>query len=65
MEQSTNIVSIANDTTKVTISLHGDSTVEEMLDAWVSAMVGVGYQMGSIENVIIDRAYELKKPKKK
>lgn len=65
MEQSTNIVSIANDTTKVTISLHGDSTVQEMLDAWISAMVGVGYQMGSIENVIIDRANELKKPKRK
>ena len=65
MEKSTNIVSIANDTTKVTISLHGDSTVEEMLDAWISAMVGVGYQMGSIENVIIDRANELKKPKRK
>lgn len=54
------LVSIKRDTTRFMAELPWDAAVDEMMDAFVSLMIGQGYMQASIEEWILEVAQEIK-----
>lgn len=52
-------LTLKSENVNVEVTIDSDSTYTELFDAFIACSIGAGYHMKTIEDQIIERAYEL------